>query len=321
MKFCYRAAFATAWLTVMSVCVPAWAETWCLTDLQASGLDENTQTTFLNIWQAEVMGRGEALIMGDEVADAACDRSVAMTIGRLGERIMVTVSWQQPVAGSAQASAMSPEELDVVAAQLATEMLAGGASVMTQRLGEITQADAQVDRRADLDSGFLFRVAAHVPYANSFLNGRVGPALEFGYWGEARHFAIETRTGFRFAAPEGKTNEARSGSMFMWNLDVAGLWLPHDGVISPYIGGGAGLRFTTANTFRYEETGDAIVQEQESVVRQGRFGVGSFVRVGALFLRTYKVRLSLHVDAEITWMNMGNQVAHPAILTGVGVHF
>ena len=321
MSFWYRAAFATALLMTTSVGAPAWADTWCLTDLQASGLEESTQATFLNLWRAEVMERGEALLMGEAVSDANCDRSVAMTIGRLGERIMVTVNWQEPVAGSAQASAMSPEELDVVAAQLATEMLAGGETVMTQRLGEITQADAQVDRRADLDSGFLFRVAAHVPYANSFLEGRVGPALEFGYWGEARHFAIETRTGFRFAAPEGQSNEGRSGSMFMWNLDVAGLWLPHDGVISPYVGGGAGLRYTTASTVRYEETGDVIVQEQESIVREGRFGVGSFVRVGALFLRTYKVRLSLHVDAEITWMNMGNQVAHPAILTGVGVHF
>jgi len=306
---------------MMSVCVPAWAETWCLTDLQASGLDENTQATFLNIWRAEVMERGGSLLMGEAVSDANCDRSVAMTIGRLGERIMVTVNWQEPMAGSAQASAMSPEELDVVAAELATEMLASVEGAMTQRLGEITEEDARVDRRMTLESDFTFRLAAHVPYANAFLDGRAGPALEFGYWGEARHFAIETRTGFRFAAPEGKTNEARSGSMFMWNLDVAGLWLPHDGVISPYIGGGAGLRFTTANSFRYEESGGAIVQEQESVVQQGRFGVGSFVRVGALFLRTYKVRLSLHMDAEITWMNMGNQVAHPAILTGVGVHF
>lgn len=321
MRILCRAVFATAFLVLTGLSAPAWAATWCLTDLQASGLEENTQATFLNIWRAEVMERGESLLMGEAVSDANCDRSVSMTIGRLGERIMVTVNWQEPVAGSAQASAMSPEELDVVAAQLATEMLAGGESLMTQRLGEITEEDAQVDRRVGLDSGFMLRMAAHVPFADAFLEGRAGPALELGYWGEARHFAIETRTGFRWAAPGDDTLDGQSGAMFMWNLDVAGMWLPSEGVISPYIGAGAGLRFATAKAYRYEEVGGAIVQEQETIVRESRFGFGNFIRVGVLFLRTYQVRLSLHVDAEVTWMDMGGQIAHPSILTGVGVHF
>lgn len=298
----------------------AMAETFCIesVDSDPETIDAGSQRTFLTLLRSEV--RSDGGMLETEMPDdpSACDTMVDMAIGRLGQRIFVSLEWDGMSSGATQSTASSVEELDTVAARLATVLVTGNDGEMSNQLGEITEDVAAVDNRIGLESGWLLRLGAHVPLGQAFNDASAGPALEVGYWGEARTFAFEARTGARWA-----TNRESDGlgSVGMWNVDLGGIWLPSMGNVSPMAGGGVGLRYVAAPRVQTEVTGDIVLVTQEQRVTDSAFGMGAWVRAGVLLLRTYNVRISLHADFELNVMNLGGQTVHPGVMTALSMYF
>lgn len=313
-------------LTALCLCflpAVAFANTWCLLPpaVESNALDDTSVSTFMMLLQSEIRQDGAgAVILADDTEpdEAVCDAVVQTTLGQLGVRLFVEVNWSGVSEGTAQATAANVDELDVVAAQLATRMTTGRTGTMAQQLGEITRDDAAVDRRIELDNGFALRLGIHTPLGRSFNSGSAGPAIEFGYWAEARDFAMEARTGVRWADDRASDN---AGGYLQWNLDLGGYWLPSRGNFSPLLGGGAGLRFATAERVTTETTGTMVQVTQTGEVTESGVGVGLFARAGVMLLRTYQARLSVHMDVEMTTVTMNDQAVQGGLLFGVAAHF
>ncbi len=312
----------TGSLLALSTLVPASAvaETFCISsiDSDTETIDAGSQRTFLTLLRSEVRSRGALLETELPEEPSACDTMVDMAIGRLGQRIFVALEWDGLSSGATQSTASSVEELDTVAARLATVLVTGNDGEMSTQLGEVTDDVAAVDNRIGLQTGLMLRMGAHTPIGQALNDALIGPGIELGYWGEARKFAVEARTGARWASNRESDD---LGGLFLWNVDLGGVWLPSLGNISPMAGGGVGLRYAAAPRETTEVTGDIILVTQERRVTDSGFGMGAWVRAGVLLLRTYDVRLSLHADFELNVMNMGDQTVHPAVMTALSMYF
>jgi hypothetical protein len=316
----------TAWRCLGAVALlllipsAALAETFCIQSIDSDPetIDAGSQRTFMTLLRSEVRSDGAMLETTMPEDAASCDTMVDVTIGRLGQRIFVGLEWDGMSSGSTQSTAASVEELDTVAARLATTLVTGRDGEMSNQLGEITQDVASVDNRIGLESGAMIRLGAHIPVGQAFNDASAGPAIELGYWGEARKFALEARTGARWATNRDSDD---LGSMFMWNVDLGGVWLPALGNVSPMLGGGVGLRYASAPRVETEVSGDIIVVVQEQRLTDSSFGMGTWVRAGVFLLRTYDVRISLHADFELNVMKMGDQSVHPGVMTALSMYF
>lgn len=300
----------------------AGATTYCLTEvsMEDAGLDEATSRTFLSLLGGEVVSRDHTWVdLSRETGeDPGCDVDVELTAGRLGERIFVMLSWSGAESGQAQQTANRAEELDTVAAALATRLVTGLEGDRAARLGEVTETAAEVDRRVELERGFMVTLGAHVPLAGAFNDALVGPGLGLGYAAEARNFSLGLTTGFRWSA-DGENDGARR--MFMWNTDISGVWLPSEGIVSPMLGGGVGLRYAESPRILQDESGESLVVTQTYEDLQVGWGMGVFARAGVLLLRTYKVRMAVHVDFDLTVVPMGNMSVQPSVVSGMSMYF
>jgi hypothetical protein len=317
--FLVRAVLVVVGLLLPSV---AGATTYCLAEASMgdAGLDEATSRTFLSLLAGEVVSRGHTWVDVREATgeDPGCDVNVVLTAGRLGERLFVQLSWSGAEQGAAQQTANRPEELDTVAAALATGLVTGLEGDRAARLGEVTETAAAVDRRMELEGGFAFTLGAHVPLAGAYNDALVGPGVGLGYAAEARKFALGIMTGFRWAADGENDGEDR---MFMWNTDISGVWLPSTGVVSPMLGGGVGLRYASAPRVLEDESGESLVVTQTYEDLQSGWGMGVFGRAGVLLLRTYKVRVGVHVDVDLMVVPIGSMSVQPSVVAGMSMYF
>jgi hypothetical protein len=313
--------FAAALLLVAPV---AHATTYCLNEVNAadSGLDDATLRTFQQLLVQAVADNGHELLVPSASADTdllpRCTVTVDLHLGRLGERIVANLTWEGGYSGAAQQFASSAEELDVVAAALATRLVTGLDDVRATRLGEVTVAAAAVDRRMDLRGGLAFGFGAHLPFAGTFNDALGGPSIHLGYFAEAREFGLQATTGFRWSNDPGNDGD---GSMVMWGVDVAGVWLPSDGPFSPMLGGGVGLRWAESSRVEREVTGQAMEVEFRDRTLDSAWGMGTFLRAGLLLLRTYQVRLGIHMDVELNTMPQGDMAVQPAMNFGISMLF
>lgn len=298
------------------------------------GLREADARTFFSLFDGALRRNGvavTALPSQAPCADDACARQVAEDngcsatvrgqINLLGTRTIVS-TFVIPLDGSRgsaqQISAARVEELDVVAERLAVSIATGRPVDEGQQLGRITEDESRPDTRLQFQNGMLVRMGGFVPLGGAFNDANLGGLGEIGYWGEGRTFAIETKLGLRWAADRGLEDLGGTRNL---HLDMGAFWMASPRWFSPFFGGGFGLRWATAPGIVVERLGAALTYEQRTRERQGGFGFGTYARAGLMLLRTYRVRVSLQADYDVTFVEIGDSRVHQAFVFGAALHF
>lgn len=283
-------------------------------DLLQAALSTRPHTRFVTPPQETCGDEACARRLGDQVG---ADVAVHSVLGRLGERISVlvvatNVSSGDPLWQDRMAVAESGE-LDVAAERLARALLSGRSVERGRELGSISEDEARTPTRMQGTSGLTAGLLFAAPIGGSAGGGPPGFGGSFGYWFEGSSFAIEPRLTLRAAGSEsGESNEWTH-----WGLDLGVYWLPLQGFVSPFVGGGIGLHYLSAR--RLERTGVAI--PTETLGREEGWAPGLFVRGGVYLFRTWRVRVSFVADFDITWKSVGSRRAHQIFSTGPVVHF
>jgi hypothetical protein len=205
--------------------------------------------------------------------------------GRLGQKVPLTleeVSAQQltPVA-SASLTAGSLDEADIVAARLVEAVLGHRSADDTAGMRTVTRQEAEPFRKKPGERFFLFGLPVLLTHGSGNRDTPFGFSLSYFY--EAELFRL------------GVTGVAatRDDSGVAWlGMDVA--WLPIDGEISPYIGGGVGYMGAA-----------------------GTGGLGGKASVGVEFFRLHGVRLVAGVDAIIPFFTGPDQPTTSSALRSI----
>lgn len=329
MKRCW-AAWMTGLTALLLGATPAAAETWALLDLGTRGVDETSAATFRDLLQGELGDVIAATFVqpstscdgsecaADVGAEVGADYAVFGSLSALGAKIIVNLYTVDVRSGEVttrhKMTVDRVEDLDAVATRIA-KAIAGGRSVEeTAALGSITHEEAKPDLRREGQSGVGLWLGGVLPVGEAF-SGGAGINIDLSYWFETRHFAIEPRIGFRFAAdPE------EGQSWFELPMDVGLFYIPMLGDFTPFFGGGMGVRYVDESRFIDETTGTTIPVSSRGTVDDSGWGFGLYGKVGVLALRTYAVRVAVAIEYGAAFVDLHGRTPNHLNFT-VGVFF
>lgn len=304
---------------------------WTITPFTTRGVDPDVAETFRELLQSELSARrGAAFVQATaSCSDVPCARAVGGEIGAqvaiygalnaLGAKIIVTVTVvdvaEGTVLNSNKMAVDRVEDLEAVSTRMADAILSGRSTDDTAALGAITHQEAKPAVRREGDIGFAFGVGGVVPLVRSLGDAGFGMNLDFSFWYEAPHFAIEPRVGVRFSAEE------RDGGRYVQvPFDVAAYYILGLGDVAFLFGGGGGGRWTWEEHRETVVVGDVTQTSHTKTVDDNAWGFGLFARVGVLLFRTYSVRMSVSVSYDVTFAEVGGR--YPQAFTfGLGVIF
>ncbi len=319
----------SAWLVAAAISAPEWV---VLTFDGPKDLAEERRTfrvLFDNALRDEgqrVRATGGSAICGD----AACalgaaqaigvDRAVGGSIGRFGSKLMVTAflvdAGRERQMQSRQITVDRLEDLDVAAVRLAAALVGDCSADSTVELGNITALETEPDRRRRGTGGLSLLLGAMFPLSETYGGASGGLGVDLGYWFETRHFAIEPTLGFRVSTDAG--GERR---FYEVPIDIGGYFIAGRGDVSAFLGGGGGLRYIWVREPGTVRVGSVIQTQHQGELTDDRAGAGVFGRAGLLFLRTYRVRLSVSARYEVTFIELNGGAFPQALSAQLAVHF
>ncbi|TVR02965.1 MAG: hypothetical protein EA398_06460 [Deltaproteobacteria bacterium] len=308
-------------------------ELWLVLPLQARGVDAHLAdvTTDLLVQDLRARGRQARRAPVDSCDDTACarlaleqlgaQRAVHGTLTSLGERILLNVTVTAPDGRSIDQQRFSvdrPEELDLASSRIVEALVTGRPVGTTARLGSVTTEEARPDTRREAWRGTSLRLHSVHPLGSSMADAGPGLGIDIGYAFEGRHFALEPRIGARWRP---SLDDERTGGFLEGVLDLGALWIPGTGNVTPFLGGGAGLRWLRTPWLDSRTLGTILVTEQQERVTDHGFGIGLHTRAGLLLLRTYAFRMSGHAEWSVAFIEARNRSAQHTLSLGVAAHF
>lgn len=283
----------------------ALAETWGMGSFQNRGVDDAAVATFQDLLRDEIGTRlGVSVIdVPGACDDIECVRAAAKgtgtqyvvhgSVGRLGSKVVVSVNVVDVQSGASRFSqrmnSNGVEELDVVAARMATAMAADKPVDKTAELGNITQGEAKKPRRRQGRFAGTFAMQGIVPLSG-YADQVGGGGIELGMWFETYDIAIEPKFGVRFDMGD----PARDYVHLPIEIGVS--WLASRSDISPVLGVGAGMNFVWESVERRSRVGSVLVQEVENGYDDFASLFAVFARAGVLLMRTYNGSVLISVD-------------------------
>ncbi|MDH5671478.1 MAG: hypothetical protein OEZ06_04965 [Myxococcales bacterium] len=293
---------------------PAHAQrTWALDPFVSQGVDPGTVQTFRQLLGDELSAQdgGRVIQLQAPCADLSCaaaagaqagaDVAVHGTLGRLGAKIVVSVSaadiaggsWNGQPRASERMSVDRVEDLDAVASRMATALIGRQPVETTAELGNITHSEAKEPLRRRTRVGFLMNLQAIAPMAG-YAGEQLGGGLEFGIWIETLHMAIEPRIGYRGDLVRGPDKYKHVP------LELGLYYLPLLGDFSPLVGGGVGLHYLHEELTERQSVGEVLVSTSSVTVEDSIYGYSVYARAGLMVMRTYTASLLFSVDYALT---------------------
>jgi hypothetical protein len=332
-----RAALFAALFGICSLMLVAPAEArqrWTVFAVDSQGVDQAAANTFRNLLISEITRRLGADMVAPPATDcslsAPClqsggravgaEFSVKASLGALGRKVIVNVLVVDVARGTTATSQRMTinrvEELDLVATRIATAIASGKSAQQTAQLGTITSNEVNPDRRKKPARGISFRLGTIVPFGDGYADAvGGGVAIDLSYWFETRHFAIEPRVGVRFDAVRGDEGYVEVP------IDIGGFYLFSRGNISPFIGGGAGIRYIWDSRKADLSVGSTIPSRATKIVEDSAWGFGAYGRVGIMFMRMYTVRLAVSGEYNITVATVNGKKNPQSFSGGLSIIF
>lgn len=165
-------------------------------------------------------------------------------------------------------------------------------------------------------SGLGIRVGGLVPRQADYGGTSAGGVLDLFYWFERPHFAFEPRVGVHFDVEGGE-----DASFFEAPIDVGAFVLLTTSKITPFLGGGGGVRYIEETRTIRVRTGTLLITEAANSHEDSAWGASLYARAGLLFARDRSFRMALNVDYNVTFVEL-NQHENPESLTvGLSIIF
>ncbi|MFO0749358.1 MAG: hypothetical protein U1F43_27380 [Myxococcota bacterium] len=319
---------ALTWLVFLLAAGVARAETWAVFDIEGVGVDAGTAHVFQELLAGEIGDErpatfvtANAACQGDACVQAAAalgaDRALYGSVSALGSKVIVniyTVDVKSAATDRHTVTVDRIEDLDVAAKRIGRAIARGETTAQAAELGTITHEEAKPDVRRDGASGLGAYVGGVVPFGAAQAAG-LGVAIDASYWFETRSFAIEPRLGVRFAV-----NGERGQSWVELPIDIGLYWLAALGDVSPFLGGGVGVRYAREVRAFDETRGDVLPVATEGTRPDSGWGPGIFARAGVMLLRTYTVRVAFALEAGATFVTLHGHQPRDFTFTA-GVYF
>ena len=225
----------------------------------------------------------------DALLAAVGGRPFALRIpGRIGNKVPLTLEELGPagaVIASASLTAASLEETDLILPRLVEAVLARAAVGDTARLASVTAAESKPFNKKPGER--FWTIGLPIALFSGTGSGTMA-GFSFGYHYEAEHFLL---------GAVGEAVNSKNTNLGAFTLDAA--WLPIDGEVTPYLGGGLGYM---------------------GVSSQG--GMGLKLLGGVEAFRLHAVRVLAGVDAFVPFFDSGRDdyVYNPSTGGSASIH-
>jgi hypothetical protein len=295
----------------------------------ARDIEPGVAETFMELFESEVATRSGAPVIriagGTTDGDTAVAHARALgashavfgSMAALGSKIVVRATAirvsDSALAGDAKLTAVSVEDLENVAARLATSLVEGVPVEESAELGTVLEKELEPPLRREGDHAFGFGVASMFPVTAHSAAG-LGVALDLSYGYEAVSFLIQPRLGVRFSA-----EQLDSQHYVHVPLDLGAFWLLGKSDIALMVGGGLGVRYQWERKRVEKTVGTLLQQTSVGLEEDDAWGVGMFARVGAMFFRTFSLRLLAYVDVDATFARTHGQDYPVTVVLGLGL--
>ena len=246
------------------------------------GLDAQTVRTLRSLTISELRKQGSAInddpaLEGVHPAGEATQtllkrlggRTFALRVSRLGTKLPLTleeVKADGTVINASSLTAGTIEESDIVITRLVESLMSHKQVEDTARIATVTTEEARPFQKRPGDNHFVIGLLNPLFSGNNGSSDKNG--ISMGYLYEAEHFM------FGIEGLYTKSGDANIGSTAF----IHGAWLPLDGDISPYIGGGIG--------YLGGDDGEATMH----------YGIGYKLTAGVEFFRLRHLRVQVGVD-------------------------
>jgi hypothetical protein len=162
--------------------------------------------------------------------------------------------------------------------------------------------------------GLGLRVGAIVPFGDGYAGSPGGGMLiDASFWYEGKYFAIEPRVGVRFDLVRGPNSYVEVP------LDVGGyVVLGVGGSVAVFGGGGLGARHIWETRGEDIVLGSVLPSRVERRSDDDGWGFGAFGRVGVIFARSYRARIILSVEYNVTVVELNGFRTPTSLTAGVG---
>lgn len=306
------------------------AQTWAMTQFAARSIAADDVATFEDLLQNELANQKKVSFarLDYPCSDAGCaaeaarktgaDATVYGSVSTLGKKVIVTVDVVEANGDSLHAKRMTidgVEELDIVAARIATAIATNRPIASTAELGSITTRETKVDKRRHGLSGIALGVGAIVP-TKGYAEAPAGMAFDLAWWYEAPAFAIGPRVGLRF-----QPDLDSDFSFIEVPIDLGVYYVMGLGDFAPFFGGGAGVRYIHDSRYQQVSVGSVITTTHGADIESNIWGFGTYARLGVLLFRTYSVRTSASVDYNITFAEVNGDNMPQSFTFMLSVYF
>lgn len=304
-------------------------DAWGLANFSNRALDPETALTFMDILESELASQlGHPIArMNEEFPDGAAAASAGASysvthvvwgsLSSLGSKIVVRAAAVESATGELRGDerivALSIEELDSVAERLASALVNQRPVEETVELGTVVEQEQTPPARRDADHGFGFQIGAVVPFSGVPTDS-IGIDLGISYVYEAVTFALQPRVGVRFSA-----NSSDEQQYVQLPVDLGAFWIAGRSDVAFLAGGGFGLRYQWARKRVTRDFDGLVDMSNDSLVTDDAVGVGTFARIGALFFRTYSVRMLLAVDYDVSFIEVFGSGFPQSLVMSLGI--
>ncbi len=165
-------------------------------------------------------------------------------------------------------------------------------------------------------AGLGLRLGALVPREADYGGTGGGGVFDIVYWYEQPRFAVEPRVGFHFDVGGG--DEA---SFFEVPIDVGAFWLLFDSNVTPYLGGGGGVRYLREMRTFHVRTGTLLITEAVNHHEDSAWGASLYARVGLLVARHRSFRVAINVDYNVTFVELNYHKNPESLTAGMTIIF
>ncbi|MCU0693686.1 MAG: hypothetical protein MUF54_20040 [Polyangiaceae bacterium] len=304
---------------------------WSVLPVASQGVDSGVAATFRDLLEAELRGevRAQFVSAPSPCADVECARAAGAYIGAhyvvfgtlrpLGSKLLAQVTLVEAstgrVLGVDTMSAERLEELDEVARRLARGLVSRREPYAGAIVGGVDASEPPAAVRRGRRSGLMARFGGLVPLSDRAYGGLgTGMALDLGAWIQGDSFALEPRAGLRF-----DVRGSDAGSYFSFPLDLGAFFLTTPGEVTPFVGGGIGMRYLHETRRQDIQLGSAVLTEHRGEFDDSAWGVGAFARGGLLFFRSDPTHLILTGDYDVTFVQLNEGRYAQSFVFGLGI--
>lgn len=296
---------------------------------EASGVDESLPTVVQRLFEGELIKLGYSTLPSSDIPcgqpdcgtqlglKAAASRAVYGSILQLGRRVVITAGVvdvsSHVVLASHRMAAAQVEEVDMVVGRIVRALSRDESLSRGAKLGAITSEEIKPAPRRKGSNGASFRILGMFPMEEAYADLDAGLGFDLGLWFEAPNFVVEPKVGLRWSTAKGENQ--------FWEvpIDIHVSYIFGDGDISPYVGGGVGLRYIWEQRLKNEKLGTVLVQESEYLLSDDAWGLGLTGKLGVVLGRTFQFPIDVGVSYNINLAQIHDVQNPQSIYFSVGV--